>query len=126
MARTLTVKGRTLTVPRSTNGVAWVSFSDWCERPLGAEDYLALARRFPTVILEGVPVMGAERRDPARRFVALIDSLYEMKAKLVASAEAEPDGLCVDPKIPEFRRAASRLHEMQSAAYLETPHRERG
>lgn len=126
MARTLTVKGRTLTVPRSTNGVAWVGFSQWCEQPLGAEDYLALARRFPTVILEGVPVMGPERRDPARRFVALIDSLYEMKAKLVASAATEPDGLCVDPKIPEFRRAASRLHEMQSAAYLETPHRERG
>ena len=75
MARTLTVKGRTLTVPRSTNGVAWVGFSQWCEQPLGAEDYLALARRFPTVILEGVPVMGPERRDAARRFVALIDSL---------------------------------------------------
>jgi cell division protein ZapE len=126
IARSLAVKGRTLTVPRSTNGVAWVGFSEWCEQAMGAEDYLALARRFPTVILEGVPVMGPERRDPARRFVALIDSLYEMRTKLVASAEREPDMLCTDPTIPEFRRAASRLHEMQSTAYLETPHRERG
>ena len=126
MPRSLAVKGRTLTVPVSTNGVAWIGFADWCEQPMGAEDYLALARRFPTVILEGIPVMGPEARDPARRFVALIDSLYEMKAKLVASAETEPDALCVDPKVPEFRRAASRLHEMQSPAYLETPHRERG
>ena len=70
--------------------------------------------------------MGPEGRDPARRFVALIDSLYEMRTKLVASAETEPDMLCTDPKIPEFKRAASRLHEMQSPAYLETPHRERG
>jgi cell division protein ZapE len=125
--RTLAVKGRTLTVPRSTNGVAWVGFSDWCESPLGAEDYLALARRFPTVILEGVKVMqGPEGRDPARRFVALIDQLYEMKTKLVASAEAPPDALCTDPKVPEFRRAASRLHEMQSPDYLDIPHQERG
>jgi cell division protein ZapE len=116
-----------LTVPRSTNGVAWIKFSDWCERPLGAEDYLALARRFPTVILEGVKAMsGAEGRDPARRFVALIDQLYEMKTKLVASAEAPPDALCTDPKIPEFRRAVSRLHEMQSPDYLNAPHAERG
>jgi cell division protein ZapE len=127
MARTLQVKGRTLTVPRSTNGVAWVAFSDWCEQPLGAEDYMALARRFPTVILEGVPVMsGPEGRDPARRFVALIDQLYEMKTKLVASAAAPADALCTDPKIPEFRRAASRLHEMQSVEYLDAPHAERG
>lgn len=126
IARSLEVKGRVLTVPRSTNGVAWVAFAEWCERPLGAEDYLALARRFPTVILEGVPVMGAEAREAARRFVALIDQLYEMRTKLVASAAAAPDALCVDPMIPEFRRAASRLHEMQSRGYLETPHRERG
>ena len=126
MARSLTVKGRSLTVARSTNGVAWIGFADWCEQALGAEDYLALARRFPTVIVEGIPVMGPEAHDPARRFVALIDSLYEMKTKLVASAAASPDALCTDPKVPEFRRAASRLHEMQSPDYLAAPHRERG
>jgi cell division protein ZapE len=124
--RTLTVKGHDLTVPRSTNGVAWIGFAELCERPLGAEDYIALSRRFPTVILEGVPVMGPERRDPARRFVALIDALYEMKTKLIVSADAEPDALCFDPKVPEFRRAASRLHEMQSPEYLNAPHQERG
>jgi cell division protein ZapE len=126
MPRTLTVKGHELTVPRSTNGVAWVGFTELCERPLGAEDYIALSRRFPTVILEAVPVMDRGRRDPARRFVALIDALYEFKTKLVVSADAEPDTLCTDPDLPEFRRAASRLHEMQSPDYLKTPHRERG
>jgi cell division protein ZapE len=126
MPRTLTVKGHELTVPRSTNGVAWISFTELCERPLGAEDYIALSRRFPTVILEAVPVMDSGRRDPARRFVALIDALYEFKTKLVVSADAEPDALCTDPDLPEFRRAASRLHEMQSPDYLKTPHRERG
>ena len=125
-ARTLTVKGHALTVPRSTNGVAWMDFAALCERPLGAEDYIALARRFPTLILEGVPVMDSDRRDPARRFVALIDTLYEMGTKLVASAQAEPDALCTDPTVPEFRRAASRLHEMQSPEYLNAPHLERG
>ena len=69
---------------------------------------------------------GPEGRDPARRFVALIDQLYEMKTKLVASAAAPPDALCTDRKIPEFRRAASRLHEMQSVEYLSAPHAERG
>jgi cell division protein ZapE len=126
MPRTLTVKGHELTVPRSTNGVAWIGFTELCERPLGAEDYIALSRRFPTVILEAVPVMDSGRRDPARRFVALIDALYEFKTKLVVSADAEPDALCTDPDLPEFRRAASRLHEMQSPDYLKTPHRERG
>ena len=126
MPRTLTVKGHELTVPRSTNGVAWIGFTELCERPLGAEDYIALSRRFPTVILEAVPVMGRGRRDPARRFVALIDALYEFKTKVVVSADAEPDALCTDPDLPEFRRAASRLHEMQSPDYLKTPHRERG
>jgi cell division protein ZapE len=126
MPRTLTVKGHELTVPRSTNGVAWIGFTELCERPLGAEDYIALSRRFPTVILEAVPVMDRGRRDPARRFVALIDALYEFKTKLVVSADAEPDTLCTDPDLPEFRRAASRLHEMQSPDYLKTPHRERG
>ncbi len=126
MPRTLTVKGHELTVPRSTNGVAWIGFTELCERPLGAEDYIALSRRFPTVILEAVPVMDSGRRDPARRFVALIDALYEFKTKLVVSADAEPDTLCTDPDLPEFRRAASRLHEMQSPDYLKTPHRERG
>jgi cell division protein ZapE len=124
--RTLNVKGHELTVPRSTNGVAWIGFTELCERPLGAEDYIALSRRFPTVILEGVPVMGRDSRDPARRFVALIDALYEMKTKLVVSADAEPDALCTDPDVPEFRRAASRLHEMQSPDYLNAPHQERG
>src|SRR4029078_11621534 len=102
----LTVKGHELTVPRSTNGVAWIGFTELCERPLGAEDYIALSRRFPTVILAAVPGVDSGRRDPARRFVALIDALYEFKTKLVVSADAEPDALCTDPDLPEFRRAA--------------------
>ena len=127
IARTLAVKGRQVLVPRSTNGVAWVPFADLCERPLGAEDYLALAQRFPTVILEGVPRLSPERRDVARRFVALVDALYEHRVKLLLSADAPADGLYPEGDAAfEFRRTASRLIEMQSAAYLSQPHAERG
>ena len=81
--------GRSLHVPKSLKGVAVFSFKRLCGEARGAADYLAIAQRFPTVILVGVPVMGPEKRNEAARFVTLIDALYEHKVKLLAAADAE-------------------------------------
>jgi cell division protein ZapE len=103
--------------------VVRADFEDLCGRALGAADYLALARRFHTLILGGVPVMAAERRNEARRFMTLIDALYEHRVNLVVSAAAAPDALYPGGHgAEEFRRAASRLIEMQSRAYIQAPH----
>jgi len=119
----LTVKGRKLRLPLAANGVVRADFEDLCGRALGAADYLALARRFHTLILGGVPVMAAERRNEARRFMTLIDALYDHRVNLVVSAAAAPDALYPDGHgAEEFRRAASRLIEMQSRAYILEPH----
>ena len=115
--------GRTLHVPKSLKGVAVFSFKRLCGEPRGAADYLAIAQRFHTVIIVGIPVMGPERRNEAARFVTLIDALYEHKVKLLAAADAEPAGLYPhgDGSF-EFARTASRLEEMQSADYLAEGH----
>jgi cell division protein ZapE len=121
----LAVKGRLLRVPRAAKGVARVSFQDLCEQPLGASDYLRIAREFHTLILERIPVMDYERRNEAKRFIILIDTLYDNGVKLVASAAAEPAGLYNAEdgfEAQEFRRTASRLIEMQSQDYLALPH----
>ena len=83
--------GRTLHVPKSLKGVAVFSFKRLCGEPRGAADYLAIARRYHTVIIVGIPVMGPEMRNEAARFVTLIDALYEHKVKLLAAADAEPE-----------------------------------
>ena len=91
--------------------------------PRGAADYLAIARRYHTVILVGIPVMGPEMRNEAARFVTLIDALYEHKVKLLAAADAEPSGLYPQGDGSfEFQRTASRLEEMRSADYLAEGH----
>jgi cell division protein ZapE len=115
--------GRTLHVPKSLKGVAVFSFKRLCGEPRGAADYLAIARRYHTVIIVGIPVMGPERRNEAARFVTLIDALYEHKVKLLAAADAEPDGLypAGDGSF-EFQRTVSRLEEMRSAEYLAEGH----
>ncbi|MSP47933.1 MAG: cell division protein ZapE [Alphaproteobacteria bacterium] len=119
----ITIKGRAVPVPRAAEGVAWFGFPDLCDRALGAGDYLAIARRYHTVILDGIPSMGTERRDQAKRFVTLIDALYERRVNLVCSAAAGPQDLypAGDGSF-EFRRTASRLEEMRSAEYLAQPH----
>ncbi len=115
--------GRELFVPKSLKGVAVFSFARLCRQPLGAADYLAIARHYHTVFIVGIPIMGPENRNEAIRFIHLIDALYEQKVKLIAAADAVPDGLYVagDSSF-EFERTASRLMEMQSAAYLALGH----
>ena len=121
----LALKGRAVHVPRAAMGVARFSFHDLCEQPLGASDYLRIAREYHTIILDHVPVMTFDNRNAAKRFIILIDTLYDMNVKLIASAEAEPDMLYSGEEefeAQEFKRTASRLIEMCSQAYLAQPH----
>ena len=119
----LTVQGRTLRVPKSLKGVAVFSFKKLCGEARGSADYLAIARRFHTVILVGIPVLGPENRNEAARFVSLIDALYEYKVKLLAAADAEPADLYpVGDGRFEFQRTVSRLEEMRSEDYLAQGH----
>ena len=115
--------GRKLHVPKSLKGVAVFSFRKLVGEPRGAADYLAIARRYHTVIIVGIPVMGREMRNEAARFVTLIDALYEHKVKLLAAADAEPEGLYPSGDGSfEFQRTISRLEEMRSAEYLAKGH----
>jgi cell division protein ZapE len=121
----LAVRGRRLRVPRAAMGVARFFFHDLCEQPLAAADYLRVAHEFHTVIMDRIPVMGFEQRNAAKRFIILIDTLYDHAVKLVASAAAEPDALYTAAdgfEASEFRRTASRLIEMRSQSYLALPH----
>lgn len=119
----LQVLGRTVPVGESARGVARTSFEEICGRPLGPADYLALATHFHTLVLDGIPRLGPENFDRARRFITLIDALYEHRCKLVASAAAGPDQLYEQGEnAAMFERTASRLMEMQSQEYLGLPH----
>jgi cell division protein ZapE len=125
VAQELPLKGRTVHVPRAAMGVARFAFHDLCEQPLAAADYLRIAHEYHTVILYRVPVMTFDNRNAATRFIILIDTLYDMNVKLIASADAEPEMLYRGDEgfeAQEFRRAASRLIEMRSQAYLARPH----
>ena len=115
--------GRSLHVPKSLKGVAVFSFKRLCGEPRGVPDYLAIAQRFHTVIIVGIPKMSREMRNEAARFVALIDQLYEHRVKLLAAADAEPADLYpAGDGTFEFQRTVSRLEEMQSARYLGEGH----
>ncbi len=121
----LTVLGRLLRVPRAAMGVARFTFAELCEQPASTADYLRIAREFHTLILDHVPVMDFDRRNAAKRFIILIDTLYDHAVKLVASAAAEPTQLYLASEgfeANEFKRTASRLIEMRSQAYLALPH----
>jgi cell division protein ZapE len=125
VAQELPLKGRAVHVPRAAMGVARFSFHDLCEQPLAASDYLRIAHEYHTVILDHVPVMTFDNRNAAKRFIILIDTLYDMNVKLIASAEAEPEMLYRGDEgfeAQEFKRTASRLIEMRSQAYLARPH----
>jgi cell division protein ZapE len=121
----LRVMGRTLRVPRAAMGVARFSFHDLCAQPLAAVDYLKIAHEFHTIILDRIPVMDYAQRNEAKRFIILIDTLYDNAVKLVASADAEPEALYragEGNEAREFARTASRLIEMRSESYLALPH----
>ncbi len=115
----LSVQGRVLKVSEQAAGCARFSFTELCDKPLGAADYLALARKYHTIFLDHVPQLTPANRNAAKRFVTLVDALYESKTKLLVSAEAEPDSLYPEGDGAfEFERTASRLHEMRSRDYL--------
>lgn len=118
------VMGRSLQIREQARGVARFSFDELCAAALGPQDYLAIADRFHAVVLRGIPRLKPENRNEAKRFVTLIDALYERSAKLIATAEAPPAELypAGDGSF-EFERTVSRLMEMQSAAYLARTHR---
>lgn len=117
--------GREIHVPKCLKGVAVFSFKRLCGEARGAPDYLAIAHRFHTVILVGIPRLGPENRNEAARFVTLVDALYENRVKLLAAADAQPDDLYIaGDGAFEFERTASRLHEMASDEYLAEGHGE--
>ncbi|MBN9599514.1 MAG: AFG1 family ATPase [Afipia sp.] len=123
--REIQLKGRVLEIPRSANGVARFTFEEICERPLGPSDYLRIARDYHTVLIDDIEVMQYEERNPAKRFIALIDALYENHVKLMASAEAELANLYRADEgyeAKEFARTISRITEMGSQSYLALPH----
>jgi len=118
----INVKGRTIQVPIAAKGVARFSFAQLCERPLGAEDYLAIAKRYHTVFLENIPRLGYDRRNEAKRMMTLVDVLYDNGRNLVITAEEMPQKLYTGHDHAfEFQRTVSRLLEMQTEDYLNRP-----
>jgi cell division protein ZapE len=123
-SQVLTVKGRALVVPKAAMGVARFEFSDLCECPLGSIDYLQIARSFHTLLIDAIPVLTPDKRNEARRFINLIDALYDNKVGLIASAAAEPDALYLHGEGANlFERTVSRLMEMRTEEYLEARNR---
>jgi cell division protein ZapE len=121
--RKLTVMGRMFAIPAAAEGVARFDFQTLCGTALGAGDYLALATHYTTLVLDRVPRLGPENHNEARRFITLVDALYEHRVKLIASAEAEPDRLYEQGEgARAFERTASRLVEMQSDLWRNLPH----
>ncbi len=119
-SRALEVKGRQVNVPQALRGVARFSFADLCENPLGSLDYLQIAQAFHTVLIDRIPRLGPSKRNEARRFINLIDTLYDARVCLIVSADAEPDDLYDHGDGADlFLRTASRLTEMRSEAYLD-------
>lgn len=117
------LKGRHVTVPRAAGSCARFSFADLCDAPLGTRDYLAIAERFDTIFIDHVPVLDQTRRNPAKRFILLVDTLYDTKKRVVVSAETTADklyaGRAGTTEAFEFDRTVSRLIEMQSKDWQE-------
>ncbi|MBL8772540.1 MAG: AFG1 family ATPase [Phenylobacterium sp.] len=117
---TVEVLGRKLVFPRAAGGLLRATFDSLCKVPLGPNDYVAIADRFHTIFLEGLPKMGPANREEARRLVILIDALYEAKTHLIVLAGAEPTELYpAGDGAFEFERTASRLQEMRSESWLQ-------
>jgi cell division protein ZapE len=124
-AQDLLVLGHKVHVPQAKGRVARFRFADLCEQPLGARDYIAIAEQFHTIVLDDIPLIEPGLHNVAKRFIVLIDTLYDRHVKLIASAAAEPDELYLGrdgTEAFEFARTASRLIEMRSESYLGLPH----
>ncbi len=120
---TIEVAGRPIRTRRRAKGIAWFEFAELCEGPRSAADYIEIARRYPTVIVSGVPVMTAEHENAARRFISLVDEFYDRRVKLILSAAAGLQKLYRGRKLAfEFQRTRSRLLAMQSPDYLHAAH----
>ena len=116
--------GRAIPVPLAAMGAARFSFADLCEKPLGARDYVRLSHAYDTLMLDGVPQFSRLRSDAAKRFILLVDTLYDRGVKLAASFAVPLDHLGQDDRTRfEFQRTVSRLIEMQSVDYLAAPHK---
>ena len=119
----LEVNGRQIRARLCAKGIAWFDFDDICEGPRSQNDYIELARWYPTVIISGVPAFGADHSDQARRFIALVDEFYDRRVKLILSAATPVTALYQGDRLAfEFERTVSRLVEMQSTDYLAAPH----
>lgn len=114
--------GRVIIVPAQAMGVARFSFADLCERPMGARDYLEIATQYHTLVIDDVPVFSRLKSDASKRFILLIDTLYDRGVKLAASFAAPLENLAQDDKTAfEFARCLSRLEEMRSSEYIAQP-----
>jgi cell division protein ZapE len=117
------ILGREIMTRHCAKGIAWFDFMDVCDGPRSQEDYIEIARWYPTVIISDIPSLTGELDNQARRFVALVDEFYDRKVKLVVSAAVAADALYQGKRLEfEFQRTTSRLIEMQSAQYLHAPH----
>lgn len=120
----LEVHGRQIETRGRADGIAWFDFTALCDGPRSQDDYIEVARAFQTVILSGVPLLDETRESQARRFIALVDELYDRRVNLIISAAAPIDALYQGQRVAlEFERTRSRLLEMQSATYLAAAHR---
>lgn len=121
--RMLPVLGREIRTERCGKGIVWFDFEEICDGPRNQQDYIEIARWYPTVILSGIPVLNAEKENQARRFIALVDEFYDRKVKLIVSAAVEIESLYQGTKLEsEYQRTSSRLIEMQSTSYLHAAH----
>ena len=119
----LDVLGREVQTERCAKGVVWFDFTEICDGPRSQEDYIEIARWYPTVIVSDTPVLDRNLENPARRFMAMVDEFYDRKVKLIISAAANIDSLYQGSRLRfEFARTTSRLTEMQSNDYLHAPH----
>jgi cell division protein ZapE len=121
----LSYRGRSIHVPFAGNGAARFDFTDLCHQPLGAADFVQIAHNFHTIVVEDIPVMSPDQRNEAKRFILLVDALYDNAVKLIASAASERDEIYRGTgtvEATEFKRTVSRLIEMGSTAYLALPH----
>lgn len=124
LAGAIEINHRTIEVVSAVEGILWVTFEELCQKPRSASDFVELGRIYQTVLLDGIRVMGADEEDVARRFINLIDEFYDRNVKLVATAEASPEGLYQGARLQfEYQRTLSRLREMQSREYLAQEHR---